>query len=233
MKPNCYFLSFIVFGIFSLGLFHSCKDDDTEAVILKYANRHFAREMCNYLKRRALNEQSLLEYYNEYSVKYKLCYHVTRRSSTVIIKDSMSSFNYNALYYDPLFLWKPVLSEVRLPNYIKTIDDNAFSYSDLVSIDLNDSISTIGREAFCHCVKLKEIEIPNAVSSIGAKAFYGCESLVSVTLPETITSIEDSTFFGCISIEQIIIPNSVTTIGKDVFSYCKSCVSGKSSGRFI
>ena len=69
------------------------------------------------------------------------------------------------------------------------------------------------------------VEIPNSVTSIGEWAFSGCYSLVSVTIPNSVTSIGKSAFSGCSSLTSITTPNSVTSIGKSAFSGCSSLTS--------
>ena len=67
----------------------------------------------------------------------------------------------------------------------------------------------------------------NSVTSIGDNAFYGCSGLTSVTIPSSVTSIGSYAFDGCSSLTSITIPNSVTSIGKGAFQYCSSLTSIK------
>ena len=64
------------------------------------------------------------------------------------------------------------------------------------------------------------IEIPNSVTSIGDRAFSNCSSLTSITIPNSVTSIGDWAFFNCSSLTSITIPNSVTYIEDNAFSDC-------------
>ena len=77
------------------------------------------------------------------------------------------------------------------------------------------SIPTKNRRcgAFAHCSNLTSITIPESVTSIGNRAIAGCSSLASITIPESITSIENGTFYDCSSLTLITIPESVTSIG--------------------
>lgn len=63
------------------------------------------------------------------------------------------------------------------------ICDEAFSWSDLESINLPSSIKAIGDEAFNDCIELKNIVIPNSTSYIGNFSFNGCSSIESLTIP--------------------------------------------------
>ncbi|MBQ5873747.1 MAG: leucine-rich repeat domain-containing protein [Bacteroidales bacterium] len=78
---------------------------------------------------------------------------------------------------------------------------------------------------FASCSGLTSIDIPNSVTSIGEGAFYGCSSLTSVTIPNSVTSIESNAFEGCSSLTSISIPNSVTSIGNSAFRGCSSLTS--------
>lgn len=72
---------------------------------------------------------------------------------------------------------------------------------------------------------IKSVIIENSVTSIGSCAFDGCTSLTSVTIPNSVTSIGDCAFYNCTSLTSVTIPDSVTSIGRDVFYYCTSLKS--------
>jgi len=60
------------------------------------------------------------------------------------------------------------------------------------------------------------INIPNSVTSIGDYAFLGCASLTSVNIPNSVTSIGSSAFENCTSLTSVTIP-FYTTISNDAF----------------
>lgn len=74
----------------------------------------------------------------------------------------------------------------------------------------------------CVCFSLTSINIPDTVTSIGSSAFRGCESLTSINIPDSVTSIGDSAFSWCESLTNINIPDSVTSIGESAFCGCKN-----------
>ncbi|MBR5823553.1 MAG: leucine-rich repeat domain-containing protein [Paludibacteraceae bacterium] len=87
----------------------------------------------------------------------------------------------------------------------------------LTTIEIPNSVTSIGGGAFEGCSSLVSITIPNNVTSIGGYAFFLCKSLTSITIPNTITSIGEMTFAGCYSLASITIPNSVTSIERCAF----------------
>ena len=112
--------------------------------------------------------------------------------------------------------------EVELSGLIiKSLDDYTFSgCSSLTSIELPDSLTSIGGSAFNGCSSLTSIELPDSVTSISNSAFYKCSSLISIELPNGLTSIKDSAFSYCSSLTSIELPDSVTSIGGNAFGGC-------------
>ena len=67
---------------------------------------------------------------------------------------------------------------------------------------------------------LKSIEIPNTITTLGEMCFRDCTSLTSVSIPNTITSLGSYCFYNT-GLESIEIPNSVTKIGDNCFAHSK------------
>lgn len=110
------------------------------------------------------------------------------------------------------------LISVTIDNGVTTIGNRAFSEcTGLTRIKLSDSVTTIGDFSFEHCIRLTDITIPNSVTSIGGNTFYNCTSLTSITIPDRVTSIREYTFYNCSSLTSITIPGSVTSIGESAF----------------
>lgn len=86
------------------------------------------------------------------------------------------------------------------------------SCSNITSIVISNSVTSIGGNSFEGCDNLTKITIPNGVISIGEMAFYYCDSLESVTIPDSVISIGYSAFCGYSSLKSIIISNGLTSI---------------------
>ena len=126
----------------------------------------------------------------------------------------ISSGNRNYYYY--------------IPENLKTVtvtggNVNAYAFyncSNLTSITIPDSVTSIGNAAFSGCSSLTNVTIPDSVTSIGGSAFRECSGLTSITIPDSVTSIGGSAFEGCSSLTSMTIPNSVTSIGSSAFWGC-------------
>ena len=68
---------------------------------------------------------------------------------------------------------------------------------------LGDPVVEIYYGAFKNRTDLTSVTIPTSVTSIGGRAFEGCTSLTSVTIPASVTSIGHYAFFGCTALTTI------------------------------
>ena len=98
------------------------------------------------------------------------------------------------------------------------IGDSAFDFAtQLVSVEIPDSVVSIGERAFTACVDLGRVTIPDSVVSIGANAFSGCTKLADLHIGSSVATVGDEAFSSCLSLESIDFPNSVVTIGARAF----------------
>lgn len=123
------------------------------------------------------------------------------------------------------------LEEIKIPNGIKRIEEEAFYNCDVAdSIDVPESVTFIGDRAFSYCSDLKSIKVSkknkvydsrndcNAIIETKTnKLILGCYNTI---IPNSVTSIGDEAFAGCSSLESINIPNTVTSIGRWAFDSC-------------
>ena len=108
---------------------------------------------------------------------------------------------------------------------LTTIELAAFAYCrNLASVIIPSSVTSLRRMAFCGTA-LTSLDIPNSVNTIGSDAVSECYNLQTVTLPNTLTTIGSMAFYYCTSLTSIEIPASVTTIGYNPFSRCPSLAS--------
>ena len=61
--------------------------------------------------------------------------------------------------------------------------------------------------------EIKSLVIPNSVTSIGNRAFYGCSGLTSITIPNSVTSIGSGAFSGCSGLKKVIVSDIAAWCG--------------------
>jgi hypothetical protein len=124
---------------------------------------------------------------------------------------------------------------VTIQDTVKGIGTYAFYLTDITSISIPDSVTSIGDGAFSECYSLENITIGDGVTSVGSSAFARCQKLVNISLSENNPSLKlvnghlyskngevfirydftkTDTYFE--------IPDGVTTIEAYAFENCSS-----------
>ena len=121
---------------------------------------------------------------------------------------------------------------IAIGNYAFQNYINFTSNTNLTSINIPATVTSIGNYAFSGCSGLTAINVnssnPN-YSSLNGILYNKTQTTIiqcpagitgSITIPASVTGIGDNAFQGCSSLTSISIPSGVTSIGNNAFSGC-------------
>ena len=118
------------------------------------------------------------------------------------------------------------LTSIELPTTLTSLGQTCFyGCSNLTSIDIPLGVTIIQSNCFRNCLSLTSINIPSSVISLQNHCFRSCSSLTSINIPSSVTSLGLSCFNGCSSLKSITIPSGVTSIPNFCFYECSSLTS--------
>ena len=112
-------------------------------------------------------------------------------------------------------------TNISIPNDVSVIADGAFSGSDIQSVSIPYSVTSIGKEAFKSTHNLGQVrfESGSKLTGIGDRAFFGTQGLAEIELPEGVTSIGTEAF-STSSVQRVVLPDGVTSIPASAFENC-------------
>ena len=106
---------------------------------------------------------------------------------------------------------------VTVPKGIKHLADAFTMNSELISVELPDTLLTIGVAAFSFCTELRHVCFGENLILIGDGAFEGCEALPAINIPDSVVSIGINAFRDCFYLTDIQRGSSLREIGEYAF----------------
>lgn len=118
---------------------------------------------------------------------------------------------------------------IKIPPYhnglpVTEITEIAFKGTNIRSIVIPDTVTTLSKNAFKGCGELASVIFGRGLIDVGYSAFEGCISLTDVMLPENCESLGRYAFYGCTSLRRIFIPKSVNSVSANTFINCPNLI---------
>lgn len=151
-----------------------------------------------------------------FKIKNRILTEFSGSQTVIAVPDGVSEIAENA------FAWSDIVS-VIIPKSVRKIGKSAFkSCRKLRSVIIEDGCEEIEESAFASCSQLHEIILPDSVKKIGAGAFADDADITEIRLPEQITVIPERAFSSCFKLSNIVFPPKLRIIGDYAFNSCLS-----------
>ena len=116
--------------------------------------------------------------------------------SSLAVPDSVKTIGGNA------FSFCKSLTELDL-NQVETVGDYAFQYDVFVQPDLGDALVELGAYSFAWCPNLEIVVFPDSLTTVGKSAFSNCPKIRSITIGASLTDLGEISFTGANNLETI------------------------------
>ena len=147
-----------------------------------------------------------------------------RALQTINIPESVTTISALAFYDCPKII------DITLSNSLIEIGDQAFSYTNITSIELPQSVTILGLNPFSYIPSLTKLSVKkghplfnsdpnsNAIIETATNTLVaGCRYSI---VPNTITVVGKAAFMGCKGRTELSLPNSVKTINDSAYFDC-------------
>lgn len=147
-------------------------------------------------------------------------------TGVLTISGSGAMANWDDTHEAPWSFLRDEIVSLAIQNGVTSIGNHAFyECYKLSSVNIGNDVTIIGDEAFASCESLNSIAVPDSVLRIGSNAFAECVHLKEIQISNNVTTIGDSAFGDCIALSSFNIPDSITSVGEAAFSGCKNMSS--------
>ncbi|EAX90624.1 surface antigen BspA-like [Trichomonas vaginalis G3] len=109
-----------------------------------------------------------------------------------------------------------IIESIQFSSDFRSIGAWAFVSSNLKSIEIPDTVTTIFDGAFGSCIYLNSVVIGKGVASIPTQCFQ-YTNISSITIPSGITKIDSYAFYGCNNLKEVVLPSSLKNLGGSCF----------------
>ena len=128
------------------------------------------------------------------------------------------------------FYYCTSLTSIQLPESLESIGAGAFGYCNLHEFDMPDNVISIGTDFLDNNKNLETLKFSSGLTSIGntyPSEYYMLKSLKKVSFGKNskLETIGDYTFEHCENLEEFEMPDGVKSIGYNAFAYCESLKS--------
>lgn len=100
------------------------------------------------------------------------------------------------------FVGESATSSNKIGYMFNEQSNNYYLPNTLTTITISGGQS-LADKAFSGCDKLTTINLPNTLTTIGEKAFNGCTALTSIKIPTSVTTIGSDAFTGCTNVTRV------------------------------
>ena len=118
------------------------------------------------------------------------------------------------------------LKTIIIPSTVKRIEQNAFKNNTtlenvIIQEKDGEGVEYIGYHAFFGCSNLQTINLPDTITTIGGTCFGNCKKLNNVKLPSNLKTLDTQTFSACTNLQNIELPQNLESLNAE-------CLAGTS-----
>ena len=118
---------------------------------------------------------------------------------------------------------RTLIASFTIPSHVTALGNYCLAYTKITSIDIPDTITSIGFGVFLVCEELETItNWSSNLTTIPEATFYGCKRLTSFEIPAHVTTLGQWVFGGDIGLVSFTIPDTVTSMGSHMFYLCEN-----------